>query len=643
MLLSLLSLFWLFVIAMAAYGLGRPIVDGLGVSRDDRLSRAVWSVTVGLILAGQLLAGCGMLGLLYPLAIQLATWAACFWAAVQILRSLLQRSSEHTLSHFVTPGRLPTGPPEETPLPSPPRWLGASLALLAGLACFGSLLSALAPPTAGDALCYHLELPKAFLSDHAMRFLPDHDNSTFPLLVEMWYLWGLVLDGGVTAQLIHWGSGILFALATVILATPILGRPWAWIAGAVAVLVPGVTNQMTAPLNDVALALLTTLSLAAWWRAVVAGESRRWFVLAGLAAGGALGTKYIALVFAAASATSAAVLFWRSPERRRPLIQGALVVFVVAASVAGMWYVRAAWYRGNPVYPFLAEVFPGNDPAAVDGLTTLPESKSPLGRHPAGIVTAAWHTTMHPEKFGGRGHQFGVLFLAALPGLLLARRLRGLGTLLTTALTYWVLWYLLRQNIRFLLPLIPLACVGVVWVWIEMPRLAALPRLAAGAAFATVLIASSAIPLYRSRSQAPVAFGLEPRERYLASHEPTWAAASVSNSLFGPDAHILTQDYRAFYFQCRVTRENLHRRRTRYDAHINAPTNFSRQLRDSGFTHLLLAENVGHRGIQYDPTLTRLAEAQWVTAASDSLVKLAEYQFPDADGAIRRYRLVALR
>ena len=47
---------------------------------------------------------------------------------------------------------------------------------------------------------------------------------------------------------------------------------WAWAAGALVVLVPGVNNQMTAPLNDVALALWTTLAMAAWWRAVIGGE-----------------------------------------------------------------------------------------------------------------------------------------------------------------------------------------------------------------------------------------------------------------------------------------------------------------------------------------------------------------------------------
>ena len=176
--------------------------------------------------------------------------------------------------------------------------------LLAGAACVGSLVGALAPPTAGDALCYHLDLPKRFLAEHALCYPPYSDNATFPLLVEMWYLWGLALDGAVAAQLVHWTLGILLALAAVVLARPILGRAWAWIVGAVVVLVPGVNNQMTAPLNDLGLAVLTTLALAAWWRATVGMEGRRWFLLAGLAGGGALGTKYLALVFALAVAAT---------------------------------------------------------------------------------------------------------------------------------------------------------------------------------------------------------------------------------------------------------------------------------------------------------------------------------------------------
>ena len=84
---------------------------------------------------------------------------------------------------------------------------------------------------------------------------------------------------------------------------------------------------------------------------------------------------------------------------------------------------------------------------------------------------------------------------------------------------------------------------------------------------------------------------------------------------------------------------------TGLDAARNGAVNVSsgRTLLRAGFTHVLLAENVTDRGIQYDRTLARLAEAQWSTPAADSLITLADYRFPDADGGVRRYRLVMLR
>jgi len=638
---QLLSLVSLALIALASYGLGRPIVRGLGVGREDWLSSWVWSVASGLIVAGTLLAGIGLVGVLYSPLIGVLSVAACFWGIGQLVSEWGVRPNRAATAE-VPPSDAP-GESQRAPWRSPPKWMRACVLLLAVLACLGSLIAAMAPPTAGDALCYHLELPKTFLADHAIRYLPYSENSTFPLLVEMWYLWGLALEGGVAAQLVHWGLGVLLALATVVLATPVVGRPWAWIAGAVVVLVPGVNNQMTAPLCDVALALSVTLAMAAWWRAVAGGEGRRWFLLAGLAAGGALATKYVAIVFAAAVAITSVWAFCRQPYRRRLLVEGAAIVAIVAIGVGGLWYVRAAWYRGNPVHPFLGEVFANAGTTTSEPHPTLPPSKSPLGRNPLGALTAPWHVTMHPERFGGRGHQLGVLFLAAVPGVLIVRRLRGLGPLLAVGLVYWMLWYLLRQNVRFLLPAVPLFSVVAVWVWIEMGRFPALARLVAGTTFAGILAACAVVPLVRCGDQLAVALGLESREGYLLRHEPTWQAADVSNRLFGPDAHLLSQDYRAFYFQCHVTRENAYRRLTHYDQEIADPGDFSRVLRRAGFTHLLLAENVVDRGIQYDPTLTRLAEAQWASGARYPLLKLAEYRFEDADGGVRRYRLVALR
>ena len=627
MLSQLLSIFALGTLTIAAFGVGRPISRGLGVGCEDRLSRVTWSLALGLVAVGMLLLGLGLVGLLTIPVIGILTMAACFWGLGQILRDYLFTNTPETASRLNADSSSSHG----EPCAPPPRWLSRGILLAAIASCVASLIGALAPPIAGDAMCYHLELPKTFLLDHRIAFLPYHENSTFPLLTEMWYLWGLAVEGGTCAQLIHWGMGLLLALATVVLATPILGTRWARVAGAVVLLIPGINNQMTAPMNDVALAMLTTLAVAAWWRAAVNDEGRRWFLVAGICGGGALGVKYLAIVFAAAVAATWLWMLWRQPDRRRPLLAGAAVTIVVAMSIGGPWYARAAWHRGNPVYPFFGEA-----------RETLPASKSPMGRDPVQLAIAPWRVTMQPEQFGGRGHQLGILPLVAVPGIFFCRKLRGLGILLATAAVYCVIWFLLRQNVRFLFPIGPLLCVAIVWVWVEVRRFPRPARQITAAAFALIIVAMAAVPWARSRGQMAVAVGWQPREAYLSVHEPTYQAAELTNLLASEKTHLLSQDYRAFHFNCRVTRENVYRKATGYDRRVVEPAMLSEHLHDAGFTHLLLAETVSDQGPPYDPTLSRLVDAQLAGDAADELQVLTDYRHTDPEGTVRRYRLVAL-
>ena len=106
--------------------------------------------------------------------------------------------------------------------------------------------SAMAPVTDGDALCYHLQVPKVFLVRQAVFFDADLHETIYPLLTEM--LYGLVLEfrGPVACRCIQWLLGLVFAANVTALARPSLGSR-AWWAGTVALLVPAVTNGMSAP------------------------------------------------------------------------------------------------------------------------------------------------------------------------------------------------------------------------------------------------------------------------------------------------------------------------------------------------------------------------------------------------------------
>ncbi len=632
MLAQLQSLLTVVILATVAYGLGSRLLRGLGLHGTDPAANLVFSLMTGLVGAGTLLAVLGLVGLLYAPLVGVLTLTGCFWTAGEIVR---QRQAGNRSAPAEAAG--------DSAESDPPRWLVLFALVAAGLAALGCLVGAAAPPTAGDALCYHLELPKAFLADHRLAFYPFSENSTFPLLCEMWFLWAMAMDGPVAAGMVHWLLGLLFAGATAVLAAPIVGRRWAWVAMSAALVVPGVTNQMTAPMNDVALAAATTVALAAWYRAVVLEEDRRWLLVAGIAAGGALAIKYLALLFAAAMVAGCLWTGRRGGARLRLALESAAVIAVVSASVAGLWYARAAWHRGNPVYPFFSEVFPAQGPVCADPHETLPASKSKLGRTPSGALAAAWQVTMHPERLGGRAHQPGVLFLAVLPGLALVRRLRGLGTLLVIGAAYWSAWYLLRQNVRFLLPLIPIAAVAAVWVVAEMRRFPPGARLAGRLLVCGILAAYAGLAAFRCSGQLAVATGAQARADYLALVEPTWRAAEVSNLWFGPRGSLLSTDYRALYFDCPVTRENAFRRHTGYHRQIERPEQLVPLLRGEGFTHLLLVENLGRQGAEFDTTLATLVADCRAVCGPASLPVLADYTFDDLDGGRRRYQLVLVR
>lgn len=629
MLDSLLSLLALAAMVLAAGALGRPFVRALCPGRHDALSATVWALALGLVAVGMLLVALGLLGLLYRPLIGVLTTVGAMWGAIEYAKSYRR-------------GGLPAWRPEDDDgvfdADGTRRggWVATGLVLLTGLVIVGTLIAALAPPTAGDALCYHLELPKYFLAEHALAYSPYQENGTFPLLAEMWFLWALALEGGVAAQLTHWLSGLLLAGAGVLLARPVLGPRWSLAVAPVVLLVPGISNGMTAPLNDVALAAFTTLSLAAWRLGLEDSTYRRWFVAAGIMAGAALGVKYSALLVAVAATVPWLWQLARRPGRRRELLVGAATVACLAASIGGVWYVRALWHRGNPVYPFFSQHIGMTGPEAPPGL------KKPLGSGPLDALWAPWHVTMQPEGLGGRGHELGPLFLALLPGLFFVRRLRGLGWLLIVATVYALLWFVLRQNVRFLYPLVPPLAVGIVWLWLELQRLPTVPRRLLFGASLVCLVLGALFPVVRARDKLAVAVGIESREEYLMRSEPTYPAAMVSNLVTSPEAHLLSQDYRGFYFNCRVTRESVYRRLTAYDRDVSSTSDLSRNLRQRGFTHLLLAETDGSAGLRFDATLSRLV-AQHADGETDGFARLAHYQFRDSDGALRRYQLFLLR
>ena len=623
---TIVYLLSLTLIALAALGLGRPVIRAL-IARDeqDEVAIALWSAAVGMVLAGTLLTALGFVGLLYGWLIRLLTVALApfgLLTLIELARLARLRKAGWLHAHEESPSRESNAPPP---------WLVGGCRWAAAMVMLATLTSALAPPTAGDALCYHLELAKRFLIEHRLVDLPFDDNATYPLIVEMWYLWGLALGGGVPAQLVHWFIGLLFAGGTFALGSTIVGRGWATVAATFALLAPGINNQMTAPLNDLALATFTTLALAAWWRAAIDDRPSGWYAMAGVMFGGALATKYTALVFLAAWSIAAAVILYRQIARRKVMLRGMATAAVIAVSMAGPWYVRSMWLRGDPIYPYLSTRVEGAAPKA---------DKRPLGVNLLAAMTAPWDVTMSPQRVGGRSHQLGPLFLAVLPTLVIARRLRGVATLLIVASAFGLLWFVLRHNVRFLQPVAPLLAVPMAWAISEWRRWPVVPQRIATLSTVGLALVCLAIPVRRGVKLLPVAVGIESRDDYLRRVEPTYGTALAMRALLTTDACVLSQEQRAFYLPGRITRESIYRRETQFDQATDAE--LLDHLRHAGFTHLLLAEADNDADITFDETLGRRVAAAVAMNAETSPRCLDEQTFVDEHGGRRRYRLLEL-
>jgi hypothetical protein len=78
-----------------------------------------------------------------------------------------------------------------------------------------NLVGALGPELGFDALWYHLALPKIFLANHRLLYLPSNllYYSPMPKLVEMIYTASLAINSEILAKLVHFMFGVLSAIA----------------------------------------------------------------------------------------------------------------------------------------------------------------------------------------------------------------------------------------------------------------------------------------------------------------------------------------------------------------------------------------------------------------------------------------------
>ncbi len=493
-----------------------------------------------------------------------------------------------------------------------------------------TLIGALAPATDSDydSLVYHLTIPKIYVQEGSIHLIPWLTHSNFPFTMEMLYTLGLLVNDQSLAKLFSWGCGWLAALAifgfTRRWFTPRGVVEWrslaGWLGAAIFVGVPLLTWQAMTAYVELALALYTFLALAALARVLGQERSpalRGWLWVAALMCGWAMGVKMlggVVFVFALAVVSLHAS---RSTLHARRIIAFALI----AAAVASPWYIKSYLWTGNPVYPFLYELFDGRFWTA-DRARAYTEAQKAfgMGGGPLSFLLLPWNLTMHPRwffdlpgtvrPFNTYITAFGPVFLVFLPTLAVTGRIGLQGRLiLWFALTFGALWFVSTQNGRYLIPILPglSACCGV-----AAARLLRRGWLASSSAVLTLTIGllSGLVAAYLLAAPAArVVLGMESRYDYLMRVSPTYHLMHAVEEATPPSARIMLfgDEPRTFYLSRDCLLGDHAELFSRDD--LSTGTAFLAALRHMGVTHLLLGASIVHNmHVQSGLIETRLSD-----------------------------------
>ncbi len=445
-----------------------------------------------------------------------------------------------------------------------------------------SLAGTLAQPIGQDELCYHLVQPKNYLRAHAIYEVPYSSSALWPYLMEMLFTLGLLLKGPALAKFFHFAMTATAVSAVYCFTKRAAGPKAAFFAALVFLTTPAVFIQSSFAYVDNGLACYSFLAFYAFF--VYSGNHRlSWSLLAGLMAGFALSVKFIGLFMLPLMTLGYFALILRASAGRRAKIAMGLASFLGAAIfLGGLWYVRAAFLRGNPVFPFYPQFFGGNGWQ----ISTYVDAHG-KGQGVLSFLTLLWDTALHPQHFGGE--HIGPFYLALVPLVFLIRPWPAcLKYCLAFGSGYAALWFWVDPNIRFFFPALaffsPAAGIVVAWLLDSKSKLF---RACVHGVCLLLFVVQASFAVYHFKDAAALWFGAD-RERYVDQRDRSFGAAKIINrELKAGDKLISVGEVRGYYFDAPFVIEGEVNRFTGYGNKLTSVSEVRDFLKKEGFTHVL--------------------------------------------------------
>lgn len=214
------------------------------------------------------------------------------------------------------------------------------------------LIGAFGPELAFDSLWYHLTLPKMFLLEHAIVYIPGglFYYSTMPKLTELLYTPALAFSGEIAAKLIHYTFGVLGVYLLYKLSRQFLSVRLSLLV--VSILVSNLVFawEMTTSFNDLTWLFYELLAFTSFLT-FLRNKQQMYLLCTGVFVGFAIMTKMVALLSLGVYGLLLLFYFW---PRIGYVFRQFLLLVSIALLIPLPWFIFSYMHTGNAFYPFFS-------------------------------------------------------------------------------------------------------------------------------------------------------------------------------------------------------------------------------------------------------------------------------------------------
>ena len=353
----------------------------------------------------------------------------------------------------------------------PASWMQA---LLLGVVLLALWVQAQWPQIAWDADAYHLTVPRLYLEKGGFYRIPFNVYSNWPLNTQLLFAMALLVKDYILAKLLHF----TFGLATLLLIYRVVSRSsrsWAgWMAAGLFLANPVVLDEFRVAYVDLAFAFFLLLAFVFVHHALEGDEDKgRRLILAGVFGGVAAGVKPTGVIGVVCLAILYLVVTVRRGQGAGEAARGLTKLLVPAGLLLVPWALKSWLLTGNPTYPFLYGLFGGPEWSAELGVQLREWQQGiGMGRGWVDYLLLPFRAIVSGgssyDQFDGR---ILPAWLVLIPLALLMRKRQPLiGRCLGVVAVYFLFWALSSQQMRFLIPVLPLLAIASSLALVELAR-----------------------------------------------------------------------------------------------------------------------------------------------------------------------------